>query len=150
MNRPQQEPIGLELSRTAKVISRAFDRTLAEAGSSLPTWLVLVSLKGRRDGPQRELAQALGIEGPTLTHHLNRMEADGLVNRRRHPENRRMHQVELTPAGEAAFFGLLEHVSRFDQRLRSGLGDEELTTLRELLGRLRTNVTGTDATEVNP
>lgn len=150
MGRPQEQPIGLEVTRTAKVVSRAFDQVLTAAGSSLPTWLVLVSLKGRRDGPQRELAQAVGIEGPTLTHHLNRMESDGLVTRRRHPANRRIHQVELTPAGEDAFFGLLKHVSGFDQQLRSGLTDEEITALRSLLGRLRTNVTGTEDTEVKP
>ena len=41
-------------------------------------WLVLVSLKRQRHGAQRELADAVGIEGPTLTHHLNRMETAGL------------------------------------------------------------------------
>ena len=47
----------------------------------MPVWLVLVSLKARSHGTQRNLAEAMGIEGPTLTHHLNRMEAA----RSRHP-----------------------------------------------------------------
>jgi MarR family transcriptional regulator, transcriptional regulator for hemolysin len=59
-------------------------------------------------GAQRELAAAVGIEGPTLTHHLNRMEASGLVTRRRDPANRRVHRVELTEAGEATFARLVE------------------------------------------
>ena len=96
MGKPDAEPIGLLLTRTAKAVSRAFDQALTEAGGSLPTWLVLVSLKGGAHGAQRELADAVGIEGPTLTHHLNRMETAGLVTRRRDPENRRAHRVELT------------------------------------------------------
>lgn len=49
---------------------------------------------------QRELAHAIGIEGPALTHHLNRMEEGGLLHRRRNPANRRTHHVQLTATGE--------------------------------------------------
>ena len=140
------EPIGLQLARTAKLASRAFDDALAGARGSLPTWLILVSLKGQRHGAQRELAEAVGVEGPTLTHHLNRMEAAGLVTRTRDPENRRVHRVELTEAGEAAFDGLLATVVAFDRRLRAGFSDDEIATLGALLGRLRANVTGEEIT----
>ena len=149
MGRPDTEPIGLLLTRTAKVVSRAFDEALTEAGGSLPTWLVLVSLKGQEHGAQRELAEAVGIEGPTLTHHLNRMEADGLVTRRRDPDNRRVHRVELTDDGEAAFRRLLQTVAAFDARLRAGFSDRELTELRGLLERLPTNVAAPDRLEAS-
>src|SRR5438874_1636215 len=121
MAAPTTGPIGLQLARTAKTVSRAFDDALTGGGGSLPLWLVLVSLKGRVHGAQRHLAEAVGVEGPTLTHHLNRMEAAGLVTRRRDPENRRVHRVELTDAGEATFFRLLDNVVEFDARLRKGL-----------------------------
>jgi MarR family transcriptional regulator for hemolysin len=135
------EPIGLQLTRTAKAVSRAFDDALGDAGGSLPMWLILVSLKGRRHGAQRELAEAVGVEGPTLTHHLNRMETAGLVTRTRDPENRRVHRVELTAAGEAAFQRLLATVIGFDRQLRTGLSDTEIAALGGLLVRLRANVT---------
>jgi MarR family transcriptional regulator, transcriptional regulator for hemolysin len=138
---PDIEPIGLHLTRAAKVVSRAFDDALVEAGGSLPVWLILVSLKSQAHGAQRHLAEAIGIEGPTLTHHLNKMETAGLVTRRRDPANRRVHHVELTPAGEKLFLGLLEAVIAFDQRLREGLADRQLTQLRRLLDLLAANVT---------
>ncbi|HEV8299266.1 MAG TPA: MarR family winged helix-turn-helix transcriptional regulator [Acidimicrobiales bacterium] len=134
------EPIGVQVARTAKVLNRAFDDALIAAGGSLPMWLVLVSLKARPHGMQRELAEAVGVEGPTLTHHLNRMEAAGLVTRRRDPENRRVHRVELTEAGDAAFGKLLATVTAFDRRLRSGMTSAEIAALSGLLGRLRANV----------
>jgi MarR family transcriptional regulator for hemolysin len=134
---PAGEPIGLQLSRTSKVVSRAFDAALAEAGGSLPTWLVLVSLKAQRHGAQRDLAEAVGIEGPTLTHHLNRMEAAGLLTRTRDPANRRVHRVDLTEAGEAAFERLRAVALAFDQHLRSVVTKGELETMAAVLGRLR-------------
>jgi MarR family transcriptional regulator for hemolysin len=141
MGPPTSEPIGLQVTRTAKVLSRAFDKSLAEVGGSLTVWLVLAELQGQVHGRQRELAEAVGIEGPTLTHHLNRMEAAGLVTRRRDPENRRVHRVELTDDGQAAFFGLLDTVVAFDDRLRAGFSDGELATLRDFLERLVVNIT---------
>src|SRR5438105_14044831 len=103
VNPPPQVPLGLALARTAKAVSRAFDAALVEAGGSLPVWLVLLSLRSGRPGTQRELAEAVGIQGATLTHHLTAMERDGLVVRHRDPANRRTQQVEPTPAGEAVF-----------------------------------------------
>jgi MarR family transcriptional regulator for hemolysin len=140
MAQPEIEPIGLQVTRTAKVLSRAFDDALAKGGGSLPTWLVLVSVMGQAHETQRDLAAAVGVEGPTLTHHLNRMEAGGLVTRRRDPENRRVHQVSLTPDGETAFHNLLQHVSGFDGQLRAGFTDDELAQLRGFLDRLAANV----------
>jgi MarR family transcriptional regulator for hemolysin len=140
--RPARTPIGLELARAARTVSRAFDDALAQAGGSLPAWLVLLNLKTRQVSSQRELAEAVGVREATLTHHLNAMERQGLVTRTRDPGNRRIHVVELTPAGEAAFVRLAEAASAFDRRLRDGLGDTDLDVLATVLGRLAANVAG--------
>ena len=140
MARPDHTPIGLHLARVAREVSRAFDDALVAAGGSLPVWLVLISLKSRDAGNQRQLAEAMGIQGATLTHHLNAMESAGLVTRRRNPQNRRAHVVELTTAGDALFLQLREAAQGFDTRLRSGFADGDLATVEELLSRLRDNV----------
>lgn len=142
MPRPSAPPIGLALSRTAKQVSRAFDDALAAAGGSLPTWLIMISLKTRELGTQRELAEAVGIQGATLTHHLAGMERDGLVARRRDPANRRVQRVELTERGTELFHRLAGAAATHDRRLRTGFTDEEIATLERLLGRMRQNVDG--------
>jgi MarR family transcriptional regulator for hemolysin len=141
MSRPARQPIGLHLAQVAKAASRAFDDALAQAGGSLPMWLVLLSLKSRPSASQRQLAGTVGIQGATLTHHLNAMESAGLVTRRRDPANRRIHVVELTPAGDALFLRLRDAAMAFDGQLRSGLSDRDIDQLAELLTRLRGNVT---------
>jgi MarR family transcriptional regulator, transcriptional regulator for hemolysin len=142
VSRPSAEPIGRRLARTSKLLTRAFEQELALAGGSLPTWLILLSLKSRSWRTQRELAEALGIEGPTLTHHLAGLERAGLVRRTRDPDNRRVQRVDLTEAGDAAFRRLRRAASSFDQRLRSGIDDGEIQQLRDLLAQLLSNVGG--------
>jgi MarR family transcriptional regulator, transcriptional regulator for hemolysin len=133
---PRQEPIGLYIQRVAKELNRAFEATLSEVGGNVPTWLILVSLKSGRPETQRQLADAVGIRGATLTHHLEGLERDGLVARERDPQNRRVQKVALTDAGEAAFERMRGAALAFDGQLRDGLSEKELETLRKLLGKL--------------
>ena len=95
-------PIGLRLARTARAVTHAFDRALAEAGGSAATWQVLVLVRSRQWGKQSQLAEAMGIAPATLTHHLAALEAQGLVRRWREPSNRREQRVELTAEGAGA------------------------------------------------
>ncbi len=140
MPAPSRPPIGLQLARTSKAVSRAFDDALAEAGGSLPVWLVLISLKTQTPANQRQLAEAVGIQEATLTHHLNAMTAQGLLTRERDPSNRRIHQVRLTDRGEERFLQLRRAAVDFDRRLRTGLSDRELQSLERLLELLSENV----------
>jgi MarR family transcriptional regulator for hemolysin len=137
-------PIGLRLSQAARTVSRAFEGALGEAGGTLPTWLILLNLKIRKPANQRELAEAVGIREATLTHHLNAMDAGGLVTRTRDTSNRRIHVVELTATGEAAFLRLQQAAIAFDTRLRAGFSDSDLDNLGDLLGRLAANAGATD------
>jgi MarR family transcriptional regulator, transcriptional regulator for hemolysin len=137
---PARAPIGLTLAAVAKSVSRAFDDALAAAGGTLPTWLILIALKTHRPDTQRALAAAVGIQGATLTHHLDAMEANGLLTRRRDPANRRVHLVELTEEGERTFQRLRTAAVAFDEQLRGGLSEREIATLERLLERLRGNV----------
>jgi MarR family transcriptional regulator for hemolysin len=125
-------------------VRQAFDEALSEAGGSLPAWLVLLNLKTRRPSNQRELAAAVGVREATLTHHLNAMDSDGLITRRRDATNRRAHIVELTDAGEDAFLRLRSAAVEFDGRLRAGIAAEELSQFGTLLDRLARNVADDD------
>src|SRR5271165_6675658 len=112
-------PIGLRLAQVARAVERAFDEALAQAGGTLPVWLVLLNLKIRRPANQRELAEAVGVTEATLTHHLNAMDSEGLITRHRNTTNRRIHVVKLTDAGEMAFLRLRNTAVAFDRALRA-------------------------------
>jgi len=135
-------PIGLSLNQAARTVERAFDEALSEAGGTLPVWLILLNLKIGKPGNQRELAEAVGVREATLTHHLNAMDKRGLITRRRDASNRRVHVVELTEDGEAAFLRLREAAMAFDARLRQGLSAEDVDRLGVLLSVLSANAAG--------
>jgi MarR family transcriptional regulator for hemolysin len=82
------------------------------------------------------MAEAMGITGATLTHHLNALEAQGLVRRWRDERNRRVQRAELTEEGAALFDRLRAVALRHDAGLRSRLTDEETAQLAKLLDKL--------------
>jgi MarR family transcriptional regulator, transcriptional regulator for hemolysin len=135
-------PVGLKLAQAARVISRAFDEALAGAGGTLPVWLILIALTAGRPSNQRELAEAVGIQEATLTHHLNAMAAAGLITRERDPANRRVHKVQLTDEGTAMFGRLRQAAGAFDHKLRGDIDDKDLAGLAGLLDQLAANARG--------
>jgi MarR family transcriptional regulator for hemolysin len=112
---------------------------LVAAGGSTSTWLVLLALKTQPIDNQRALADAVGIQGATLTHHLDNLERQGLVRRVADPENRRIQRVELTPAGERRFLALRDAAIAFDRRLRRHLGERDEAVVRRVLEQLSAN-----------
>jgi MarR family transcriptional regulator for hemolysin len=146
---PFPVPIGLRLNQAARAVERAFDEALAEAGGTLPTWLILLNLKIHRPANQKDLAEKVGVREATLTHHLNAMDARGLITRTRDAANRRIQVVTLTEAGEAAFLRLRSAAMAFDAQLRAGLADADVARLSELLGQLAANA-GSPASHAPP
>jgi MarR family transcriptional regulator, transcriptional regulator for hemolysin len=147
---PAGVPIGLLLADCARLVSRAFDQALVEAGGSLPVWLVLLNLKINPTGSQRQLATAIGVREATLTHHLNAMERDGLVIRRRDELNRRVHVVELTGDGEKSFRRLARAASAFDVRLRGSVGAEDIAKLGSTLRQMAQNIASDETRAAAP
>jgi MarR family transcriptional regulator for hemolysin len=141
MDRPSVlPPIGLRLTRTARAATTAFERAMAEAGSSPSTWQVLLLVRSEQWGTQSAMAEAMGVTGATLTHHLNGLEAAGLVRRWREDDNRRVQRVALTDAGAELFDRLRGVALAHDERLRSNLTEDEVATLAELLDKLRSGL----------
>jgi MarR family transcriptional regulator for hemolysin len=142
MRPPVETPIGLLLSQTAKRLGRAFDHALADAGGSLPMWLILMSLMRERMLRHGDLAERVGVQGPTLTHHLDAMADQGLVLRERLPDNRRVQVASLTPAGVAMFHRLRSAAAKHDERIRSAFSPAELSQMRTFLVRLEQQFAG--------
>jgi DNA-binding MarR family transcriptional regulator len=90
----------------------------------------------RRPMSMGELAAALGIDPPNATTVVSDLEALGLVTRRPHPTDGRAKIVEATRKGK-------ELARRADAILATpppalaAASEEDLETLREILGRVR-------------
>jgi MarR family transcriptional regulator for hemolysin len=125
---------------TSKAVSAAFNSALAAEGGSVPTWLILNSLKEGRWSTQLDLARSVGIEGPTLTRHLDNLEQSGFVIRQPSETDRRAVRVEITEAGAAAHERMLVAVIAFNKRVWSGVTRDDLELFDEILTRIEGNL----------
>ena len=133
-----EESLALLVARAAKVLGRAFDDALAAAGGSRPTWLALRALTAQ-PRTQAELADAVGVRQPTMSHHLEGLERAGLVARERPAGDRRSQRVTLTDAGERLLVRLRRAAAAFDGRLGAGLTAADLAELHRLLAAVEEN-----------
>jgi MarR family transcriptional regulator for hemolysin len=132
-----EERLGRLLAMTGKVAREHFNAALGTIGSSLNTYVILKVAALHPAMSQRELAGALGIEGPTLTHHLDRMSADGLLQRIPHPGDRRAYCVQLTAEGKAHLDRVEAFADDMDTEFRAQFTQRELTVLFDVLPRIR-------------
>ncbi len=115
--------------------NRVYKPMLDALGLTYPQYLALVALWTRDDQTVGGLGEQLFLESNTLTPLLKRLEAEGLVTRRRDPKDERQVRVSLTAAGKA-----LGERARCvpDQILQAtGLSEADLLRLTRELAALR-------------
>lgn len=88
-------------SLVARGFARAFQARAAGLGFSPGQFPILVALWERDGMTQRDLVDRLDIEQATIANTLSRMERDGLIERRRHPTDKRAQLLFLTPQAKA-------------------------------------------------
>ncbi|MBD8754526.1 MarR family transcriptional regulator [Pseudomonas coleopterorum] len=136
-----QHRFGMQLAHMSRGWRAELDRRLAGLGLSQARWLVLLHL-ARFDEPptQRELAQSVGVEGPTLARLLDSLEAQGLVERQAVVEDRRAKKLMLCPPARP----LIEQIETIANALRvelfMGVDEEELSTAMRVHSRILANL----------
>jgi MarR family transcriptional regulator for hemolysin len=130
------ERLSRQLFLTMKLVRERLDERLAAEGGSLPQWIVLRALSEAPRLSHRELAARMYLSGPTITHHLDRMEASGLITRTRDVVDRRVVHVAVTKAGAERFRELEAVADRTDAEIRALLPVEDAACLDHLLAQL--------------
>src|SRR5215213_7823347 len=114
------------------------DRRLSERGASLWNWVLLKEAASADGASQRQLAQHMRIEPPTLVGHLDKIAEQGLVERRPDPDDRRVVRVVITPAGRARLAELHAIVHELDDELRGILTKRDVEVLSGALPLVHT------------
>lgn len=129
--------IGRLIARLARIWRRESDQALSDHGLSYATAIPLLVLSRQGENVrQGVLADELGIEGPSLVRLIDLLQAEGLVERREDPSDRRAKTLHLTKAGEAK----VEETNRILRRVRASLlrdiAPEDLAMTFETLQRI--------------
>ncbi len=136
---PQVEKVVSALQRLNRRMNVAYGRQTATLGISNAEWEVLkalvVSGAPYRLGPG-ELAKRLGLTPAAMTHRIDRMANEGLVNRERDENNRVRVIVELTDEGREKWLEAMRLASVFEEDLLQDLDSRERGLLGDVLTRL--------------
>ncbi|MFJ3484237.1 MarR family transcriptional regulator [Pseudomonas sp. NPDC090202] len=141
MKLSEEHRFGMQLAHMSRGWRAELDRRLADLGLSQARWLVLLHLARFKDAPtQRELAQSVGVEGPTLARLLDSLENQGLVRRQAVIEDRRAKKIVL---GETAR-PLIEKIETIATALRhelfEGIAEEDLLVCMRVHSKILANL----------
>ncbi len=128
--------IGRLLALSHRAVHDELDRRLEGYGANLWHWLLLRKAAEAEGASQRELAERMGIEPPTLVRHLDKLADEGLVERRADPDDRRVVRVVVTRAGHQRLAQLHPVVHELDQELRGILTKRDVEVLTRALPRI--------------
>lgn len=134
---PIREKTGFVLAKVCRAHRGGVGELLAEVGLHVGQEMVLVEL-WERDGLRGgELAARLGVEPPTVTKMLRRLENCGLVERRQDPKDARSFRIFLTEKGRSLEEPVTRCWAEAEEKTLANLNSEERRTLHGLLQKVR-------------
>lgn len=125
------------LLRTAKQIRLCMETALAKADSSFARFAVMDALAEEPGLSQRDIGERLSIEGPSITRHLDHLEAEEYVLRQRDRTDRRITRCYLTEAGRHHYNELCPLVAQIEAEAFAQTSPDELLTFAQVLHHLR-------------
>lgn len=149
--RKHMESFGYLLANSHALFRAQMEKAVAGSGLHLGHVIILASLRAERlngagdDMTQTRLAQLSGIEKSSLVLFLDGLEKDGWVERRRHPTDRRAHNVHITDNGMKRFEAVGQKLYANEQKALSVFGDDERATFIALLSRLLVHLKDLDS-----
>ena len=125
---------GFRVTRISRRLRQAVDAELRVFGLTEATWRPLAYVGRLGDGVrQKELAAALGIEGPSLVRILDGLERRGLIERRENDADRRARGIYLTAAGRELEKRVARTGAAIQRRLLASVAPADLEACERLL-----------------
>ncbi len=136
---PLPESIGILVSDVARLFWRRLEAAFAADGLDFTAGeaRVLVTVADWPGERQTRLAERLTLEPMTVTGHLDRLAARGLVERRPDPADRRAKLVEPTVTGRVLTERIRSASARVRAHMLTDVAPADEAALRTLLTRLR-------------
>ena len=118
------------------VAQKRFAERIESLGLNPRMWGALNVLDAEGAITQHALCQGIGIDPSSMVSTIDELESKGLVERRRHPSDRRAHALHLTTKGRQTLTRGRELARRAQDELLAPLNEEEREQLHGLLLRL--------------
>jgi DNA-binding MarR family transcriptional regulator len=127
-------------NKTTKNLNEVFNDKLVAKGSTRVQWTALFYL-GKYEGiSQIELCQLMEIKPSTMARLIDRLEANGFVEREKNSKDRRTIKLELTEEGKKMREKILPEGIAFSETITKNITEEELKVFLKVLQTMGQNV----------
>jgi DNA-binding MarR family transcriptional regulator len=116
--------------------AQAFSAALAPLGLTPNRYGILVHVARQEGRTQQELATALGLHRNSMVNLIDDLERRGLVERRRHPEDRRAYAIHLSPSAREVVAAATRLADQQEEAMLGHLGEHDRAALLALLIRM--------------
>lgn len=128
------------LSLVNRKLRAVFDARVKERGLTLSRARALFALTKKDGLNQRELADELDIETPTLVRLLDGMEKQGFIERRVEVSDRRAKQIHMTELGRTVADEILRLADEIRAEVLQGIDAAELSVTKRVIRAIADNV----------
>jgi MarR family transcriptional regulator for hemolysin len=133
--------LGMSIAQIARRWRGRLDARIADFGLTEARWLALLTLSRCGDGiTQKDLANRLLIEGPTLVRTLDWLEGEGLVERRNSAQDRRAKTLHLTGRALPLIQRIESAATLVRAEILAGIPEEDLAACLAVLERVATGL----------
>lgn len=138
----EKHRFAMELAHVSRAWRAELDRRLVNSGLSQARWMVLLHLIRNDDKPptQRELADLIGIESPTLARTLDALEGMNMVQREPCTVDRRIKRVLLTAEAREIASEIAAISKQLRNELFEGIADAEIEQCQSVFQRVLSNL----------
>jgi len=125
---------------SSKVICDAFSERVMKLGVTRVQWIALYYLGKEEFISQKELAEKMNIKESSVARLLDRMERDGLVERVKNENDKRVTNLSLTDKGKQYRIKLLPEGEKFEKLLYKNISEEEMKIFTTVLTKMVCNI----------
>ncbi len=137
---PYQQTLGFILNDTARLLRKRFEQRARGLGPTRAQWQVLSYLARNEGIQQSALADILELEPITLGRIVDRLEVADLIQRRRHPHDRRIWQLHLEPKAHDLLTQMFLVGDATREEALRGLSEDDRVTLTRILAAMKSNL----------
>jgi DNA-binding MarR family transcriptional regulator len=135
-NDVHRDGIAFLLTQLGHDAATQFAEQMATIDLSPPHAGILRSIAAEPGRSQQALSARLGVLPSRVVAYVDELEERGYVERRRNPDDRRLHALHLTTSGKRLMRKISTLASEHEGNMTSGLDERQRGTLRELLATL--------------
>ena len=137
-----ENSIGFIINRTAKALIYVFDQELRNKfGITFGQWKIIIILANNNDGlTQKEIAEKLGLEGPTIIPIIDKLEKDEFVKRIVDKNDRRNNQIFLTDKTISSLDSMVSYALKIKEISIKNISEQDISTTKNTLEKMWHNI----------